>query len=57
MHPHDKCTPCNEAHEATHVAFVEDCTKLFRGSFSELYEKLVKRGFRIIKQDPEVPKT
>ena len=57
MHPHDKCTPCNEAHEATHVAFVEDCTKLFRGSFSELFEKLQKKGYKILKPETQKPQS
>lgn len=49
MHPHTNCPSCKEASDAHHAAFVKDCAKIFRGSFAELYDKLLKRGYKILK--------
>lgn len=55
-HPHANCPTCKTEQDAHEGAFVVACQQLYRGSFSELYEKLVKRGFRISKQEPETQK-
>lgn len=51
MHPHTNCPSCKETDDATQRDFVAACSELFRGSFAELYEKLQKRGFKIVREE------